>query len=153
MSYRVETRRAAWLVAATVALAAGPSPAAAQGPEPVPAPAAKEEPEARAAVPAFRIEAEHEMSSTMYCLRGNTRTGVRTRDGIAAADPRFLPLGSVVRLSLPDGSPLGVFVVMDTGGAVKGNKIDVYVDDCSEAVRWGRRKVVAQVLALGRGGD
>ncbi|MET0398734.1 MAG: 3D domain-containing protein [Longimicrobiaceae bacterium] len=102
------------------------------------------------AAPLFRISARHEMSSTMYCLKGRTRTGIRTRDGVAAADPEFLPLGSVVRLSSREGRPLGVFVVMDTGGAVKGRKIDIYVDDCDEARRWGRRQVTAEVLDLGR---
>jgi len=111
------------------------------------APAA-EAPAARA--PAFRIAARHEMTSTMYCLKGRTRTGIRTRDGVAAADPEFLPLGSVVRLSHRDGRPLGVFVVMDTGGAVKGRKIDIYVDDCREAARWGVKRVTAEVLDLGR---
>jgi len=117
--------------------------------ESVRAPAAPAPAEAPAA-PLFRISARHEMSSTMYCLKGRTRTGIRTRDGVAAADPEFLPLGSVVRLSGRDGRPLGVFVVMDTGGAVKGRKIDIYVDDCDEARRWGRRQVTAEVLDLGR---
>jgi 3D (Asp-Asp-Asp) domain-containing protein len=112
------------------------------------APAAPAGAEAPAA-PLFRISARHEMSATMYCLKGRTRTGIRTRDGVAAADPEFLPLGSVVRLTR-DGRPLGVFVVMDTGGAVKGRKIDIYVDDCAEATRWGRRQVTAEVLDLGR---
>lgn len=103
-----------------------------------------------AGAPAFRIAARHEMTSTMYCLKGRTRTGIRTRDGVAAADPAFLPLGSVVRLSHRDGRPLGVFVVMDTGGAVKGRKIDIYVDDCREAARWGVKRVMAEVLDLGR---
>ena len=91
-----------------------------------------------------------EMSSTGYCLKGLMRTGVRTRDGMAAADPRILPLGSVVRVSHPDGRPIGVFVVMDTGGAVRGNKIDIYMDSCREAINWGRRPVVAEVLSIGR---
>lgn len=91
-----------------------------------------------------------EMSSTAYCLKGLMRTGVRTRDGMAAADPRVLPLGSVVRVSHPDGRPIGVFVVMDTGGAVRGNKIDIYMDSCREASDWGRRAVVAEVLSIGR---
>lgn len=91
-----------------------------------------------------------EMSSTAYCLKGLMRTGVRTRDGMAAADPRVLPLGSVVRVSHPDGRPIGLFVVMDTGGAVRGNKIDIYMDSCREALDWGRRAVVAEVLSIGR---
>lgn len=91
-----------------------------------------------------------EMSSTAYCLKGLMRTGVRTRDGMAAADPRVLPLGSVVRVSHPDGRSIGVFVVMDTGGAVRGNKIDIYMDSCREASAWGRRPVVTEVLTIGR---
>jgi len=100
---------------------------------------------------AFEVRERMEMSSTAYCLKGLMRTGVRTRDGMAAADPRVIPLGSVVRVSHPDGRPIGVFVVMDTGGAVRGNKIDIYMDSCREASAWGRRAVVAEVLAIGRG--
>jgi 3D (Asp-Asp-Asp) domain-containing protein len=91
-----------------------------------------------------------EMSSTMYCLKGQMRTGVRTRDGMAAGDPRVLPLGSVVRVSRPSGELIGIFVIMDTGGAIRGNKIDLYVDSCHEAERWGRHPVVAEVLDIGK---
>jgi len=107
----------------------------------------------RSARSGFPVEERMEMSSTMYCLRGNMRTGVRTRDGMAAGDPRVLPLGSVVRVTHPDGRPIGIFVIMDTGGAIKGNKIDIYVDSCSEALRWGRRSVVTEVLSTGRAAD
>jgi 3D (Asp-Asp-Asp) domain-containing protein len=98
----------------------------------------------------FPVSERMEMSSTMYCLKGHMRTGVRTRDGMAAGDPRVLPLGSVVRVTHPDGRPIGIFVIMDTGGAIRGNKIDIYVDSCPEAVRWGRRPVEVEVLAIGR---
>ena len=108
--------------------------------------AAPEEP----AASAFPVRETMELSATMYCLRGEMRTGVRTRDGMAAGDPRVLPLGSVVRVAHPDGRPIGIFVIMDTGGAIKGNKLDIYVDSCPEAVRWGRRPVVAEVLQIGR---
>ena len=102
------------------------------------------------AEPPVEVRGRMEMSSTAYCLKGLMRTGVRTRDGMAAADPRVLPLGSVVRVSHPDGRPIGVFVVMDTGGAVRGNKIDIYMDSCREASDWGRRPVVAEVVSIGR---
>ncbi len=104
----------------------------------------------RASAGAVEVRDRMEMSSTAYCLKGLMRTGVRTRDGMAAADPRVLPLGSVVRVSHPDGRAIGVFVVMDTGGAVRGNKIDIYMDSCREASAWGRRAVVAEVLSIGR---
>jgi len=104
----------------------------------------------RAAAEAFPVSARMELSSTMYCLKGEMRTGVRTRDGMAAGDPRVLPLGSVVRVSRPSGELIGIFVIMDTGGAIRGNKIDLYVDSCREAERWGRHPVVAEVLDIGK---
>jgi len=106
--------------------------------------------EARAAAAAFPVSRTLSLSSTMYCLKGEMRTGVRTRDGMAAGDPRVLPLGSVVRVSWPDGRPIGIFVIMDTGGAIRGNDIDLYVDSCAEARRWGRHQVVAEVLDIGK---
>jgi 3D (Asp-Asp-Asp) domain-containing protein len=99
---------------------------------------------------AFPITRRMEMRSTAYCLRGNMRTGVRVRDGMAAGDPSVLPLGSVVRVSHPDGRLIGIFVIMDTGGAVRGNKIDLWFDSCREALDWGIRRVVAEVLDIGR---
>jgi 3D (Asp-Asp-Asp) domain-containing protein len=106
--------------------------------------------ETRAAASAFPVTRTLSLSSTMYCLKGEMRTGVRTRDGMAAGDPRVLPLGSVVRVSWPDGRPIGIFVIMDTGGAIRGNDIDLYVDSCAEARRWGRHQVVAEVLDIGK---
>jgi len=96
------------------------------------------------------VERRVEMRSTAYCLRGTTRTGVRVRDGIAAGDPNVLPLGSVVRVSHTDGRLIGVFVIMDTGGAVRGNKIDLWFSSCAEAEDWGIRPVVTEVLDIGR---
>jgi 3D (Asp-Asp-Asp) domain-containing protein len=103
--------------------------------------------EARAAFPVTRTL---QMRSTAYCLRGTMRTGVRVRDGMAAGDPSVLPLGSVVRVSHPDGRLIGIFVIMDTGGAIHGNKIDLWFDSCREASDWGIRTVVAEVLDIGR---
>lgn len=98
----------------------------------------------------FPVARSMEMRSTAYCLKGNMRTGVRTRDGMAAADPSVIPLGSVVRVSHTDGRVIGIFVIMDTGGAVRGNKLDIYMDSCREASDWGIKRVVAEVLDIGR---
>jgi 3D (Asp-Asp-Asp) domain-containing protein len=164
----------AWACAPQQAIAPAPAPAAFVRPAAAAPPApAEPSPELIRSIEArirAEVQAEHraehaaaprpasgvavrdrmEMSSTAYCLKGLMRTGVRTRDGMAAADPRVLPLGSVVRVSHSDGRPIGVFVVMDTGGAVRGNKIDIYMDSCREASAWGRRAVVAEVLSIGR---
>ena len=65
--------------------------------------------------------------------------GHGVRRGIIAADPRVLKLGSSV--SLGAGSYSGTYLVSDTGGNVKGRKIDIWMPSCAEARRFGRRKV------------
>lgn len=83
-------------------------------------------------------------TATAYALRGRTATGAGVRRGIIAADPRVLPLGTKVRLSAGNWS--GTYTVADTGGAVKGRKIDVWVPNNSEARQFGRRKIMLTVL-------
>ncbi len=78
-------------------------------------------------------------SATAYCLKGRTASGGGVRRGIVAADPRVLPLGT--RINLNAGSYSGSYVVADTGGAIKGRKLDIWIASCSEARRFGRRTV------------
>jgi len=78
-------------------------------------------------------------SASAYCFTGRTATGQGVRRGIIAADPRVLKLGSKVYISA--GTWSGVYTVADTGGAIKGKKIDIWVPGCSEARRFGRRSV------------
>ncbi len=84
-------------------------------------------------------------TATAYCLKGRTASGSGVRRGIVAADPRVLPLGT--RISLNAGSYSGSYVVADTGGAVKGKKLDIWVPSCSEARRFGRRSVKVSVAS------
>lgn len=81
--------------------------------------------------------------ATAYCLRGRTASGATVRKGIVAADPRILPLGSTITISA--GQYSGVYVVADTGGLVKGKKIDIWVPSCSEAIRFGKRNIKVKV--------
>ena len=78
-------------------------------------------------------------SATAYCLKGRTASGAGVRRGIVAADPRILPLGT--RINLNAGAYSGSYIVADTGGAIKGRKLDIWVANCSEAIRFGRRNV------------
>ena len=48
------------------------------------------------------------------------------RTGIAAADPTLLPVGTVVRLDMPDSRYDGIWTIMDTGPAVQGRIVDLY---------------------------
>ena len=78
-------------------------------------------------------------SATAYCLQGRTATGRGVRRGIIAADPRVLRLGSKVMIT--GGGYTGQYLVSDTGGNIKGRKLDIWVPSCSEARRFGRHSV------------
>jgi 3D (Asp-Asp-Asp) domain-containing protein len=83
-------------------------------------------------------------TATAYCLSGRTAMGTGVRRGIIAADPRVLRLGS--RISINGGGYSGSYIVADTGGAVRGRKLDIWVPSCSEARRFGRRTVSVSIL-------
>ncbi len=87
-------------------------------------------------------------SATAYSLRGRTATGSGVRRGIIAADPHHLPLGTRVLISA--GAWSGTYTVADTGGAIKGRKIDVWVPNNGEARQFGRRKVMLTVMTKAR---
>jgi 3D (Asp-Asp-Asp) domain-containing protein len=90
-----------------------------------------------------------QFQATAYCKGETTASGVGVRTGIAAADPAILPVGSVVRLETPNARYSGVWTVMDTGPAVRGRSVDLYLWSCKEALQFGRRKVRLTVLRLG----
>jgi 3D (Asp-Asp-Asp) domain-containing protein len=85
--------------------------------------------------------------ATAYSLRGRTASGRLVSRGLIAADPRFLPLGSRVRLEHPGYS--GEYLVADTGGAIRGRRIDIWTPSSGEAMRFGRRTVKLTVLSYG----
>jgi len=82
--------------------------------------------------------------ATAYCLKGRTASGVNARPGMIAADPNVLPLGTVVHLRA--GRYTGVYTVADTGGRIRGRRVDVYVESQREAVEFGRRQIKLKVL-------
>jgi 3D (Asp-Asp-Asp) domain-containing protein len=82
--------------------------------------------------------------ATAYCLKGRTASGGGVRRGIVAADPRVLPLGTRVLVSA--GNYSGTYTVTDTGGAIRGRILDIWVPSCAEANRFGRRSVSVSVL-------
>ena len=78
-------------------------------------------------------------NATAYCLSGKTAMGHGVRRGIIAADPRVLKLGS--RVTVSAGAWSGTYLVSDTGGGIKGKRLDIWVPSCSEARKFGRRSV------------
>jgi 3D (Asp-Asp-Asp) domain-containing protein len=85
--------------------------------------------------------------ATAYSLKGRTASGRMVTRGLIAADPSVLPLGSRVRLEHPGYS--GEYLVADTGGAIRGRRIDIWTPSSSEAMRFGRRTVKLTVLSYG----
>ena len=99
----------------------------------------------------FELNTENEVvefQATAYCLKGRTASGVNTRPGVIAADPRVLPLGTVVHIRA--GRYTGTYTVLDTGGRIKGHTIDIYLPDYVEARRFGRQRIKVKVLSQGR---
>jgi len=76
------------------------------------------------------------VSSTGYALIGRTATGIPVGYGVVAVDPSVIPLGT--RLTIPG---YGEGVAADTGGAVRGNTIDIWFPTLAQALAWGRRTV------------
>jgi 3D (Asp-Asp-Asp) domain-containing protein len=80
------------------------------------------------------------VSATMYCLTGTTATGVPVQPGIIATDPAYIPLGT--RMFVPG---YGEGVAADTGGAVIGWTIDLWVASCAEANTFGRQSLTITI--------
>ena len=85
--------------------------------------------------------------ATAYSLRGRTASGRAVSKGLIAADPRFLPLGS--RVKVEAGNYSGEYLVADTGGAVRGRHIDIWTPTSREAMRFGKRTIKLTVLSWG----
>lgn len=94
--------------------------------------------------------------TTAYCQGQTTASGVGVTTGIVAADKRLLPEGSVIEIDAMPGRSdsvadryRGIYTVMDTGPAVTGRHIDMYLWSCNEALKFGKREAVITVLRLG----
>lgn len=72
---------------------------------------------------------------------GITYTGLRVRSGIAAVDPKVIPLGTWLYVE-----GYGEALAADIGGAIKGNRIDLYFESPKEVARYGRRNVKVYIL-------
>jgi 3D (Asp-Asp-Asp) domain-containing protein len=88
-------------------------------------------------------------TATAYCKGTTTASGVNVRTGIAAADPELLPVGSVIQISRLGERYNGIYTIMDTGPAVQGRHIDIYMWNCNEALALGRKDIAINVLRLG----
>ena len=90
------------------------------------------------------------MTATAYTANckgcsGITKTGLNLRKNpslkVIAVDPKIIPLGSKVWVE-----GYGIAVAGDIGGAIKGNKIDLFMNKKATANQWGRKQVTVKVL-------
>jgi 3D (Asp-Asp-Asp) domain-containing protein len=86
------------------------------------------------------------MTATAYCDKGETDGGVPAQRGVVAADPRVLPIGSTIRIDGLGTRPQ-TFLVADTGSAVKGRRVDIFMPSCRAAKRFGKRPVTVRETA------
>ncbi|MBK5252493.1 MAG: G5 domain-containing protein [Peptostreptococcaceae bacterium] len=108
----------------------------------------------------LRFEKSMTMTSTAYDLSvascgktpdhpeyGITYSGTRAKRGTVAVDPREIPLGTRLYIESLDGTRnYGFAVAEDTGSAVKGNIIDLFMESESDVAAYGKRKVKVYIL-------
>lgn len=87
------------------------------------------------------------MVSTAYTGDTITYTGttpVRDPNGIStiAVDPSIIPLGSKVYIP-----GYGMAIAADTGGTIKGNKIDLFLNSENDCINWGVQTVSLYIIA------
>jgi len=85
------------------------------------------------APPPLRPGGTMSVYATGYCLKGTTATGLPVGPGIVAVDPSVIPLGT--RMTIPG---YGEGVAADTGGGIKGARIDVWIKSCAQAALFNR---------------
>ena len=86
---------------------------------------------------------------TAYChcskccgkTNGITASGVKATEGVTVAMSKDIPFGTKIYI---DG--IGERIVQDRGGAIKGNRIDLYFDSHQEALNFGRQTKEVTIL-------
>ena len=104
---------------------------------------------AQAAIGDRKVKKVIVMQATAYDPTAGSRTamGTKARVGAVAVDPRVIPLGSKLYIETMDGYPsYGYATAEDTGGAIKGNRIDLFYSSNAQANNFGRRNVKVYVL-------
>jgi len=70
-----------------------------------------------------------------------TATGKEIKKGMVAVDPMAIPLGTKIEIK-----DMGIFIAEDTGGKIKGNRIDIYFDTKKEAKEFGRKGIWVKII-------
>lgn len=90
----------------------------------------------------FDFREARNMESTAYTYTGHrTATGLKPAVGLVAVDPSVIPLGTRMYIE-----GYGYATAADTGGAIKGNRIDVFLETYTQCINWGRKTVKVYLL-------
>jgi len=98
-------------------------------------------------VASFGEPAPEKFQATAYCITGFMKAGLPVAPGYVSADPKVIPLGSVIYVETPFRS--GIYQVMDTGELIKGKIIDIFIPSYEACKEFGRRIVHVKVLRYG----
>lgn len=90
----------------------------------------------------LKISKTLNVEATAYTYTGNkTATGIQPREGLIAVDPKVIAMGSQVYVE-----GYGYAIAADTGGAILGNRIDVFFGTLRQCIDWGRKPVRIHIL-------
>lgn len=73
--------------------------------------------------------------------KGVTASGIKVKENRTIACPPSFPFGAKIEIE-----GMGTYVCEDRGGAIKGNKIDIYMETKAEAFKFGRRNLMAKIV-------
>ena len=104
----------------------------------------KKESSSNAKTSSTNINGKHIKSvATAYSGGGKTATGTVPKWGTIAVDPKVIPYGT--KVYIPQFNK--TFIAEDCGGAIKGNKIDIYMNSKQECINWGRRTIDIYIVS------
>lgn len=84
------------------------------------------------------------VEATAYTYTGcKTATGITPYQGVIAVDPRIIAMGSKVYVE-----GYGYAVAADTGGDIKGNRVDLFFPNLRQCINWGRKPVKLHILSV-----
>ncbi len=86
--------------------------------------------------------------ATAYDQHGLTASGIPVQRHVVAADPNYLPLGSIIKIR-GAGRYSGEYVVADTGESVVGRHLDIYIPNERACRKFGRKTVRVKLVSLG----
>ena len=91
----------------------------------------------------FTINASAYTASADECGKsdGITASGVKVEEKRTLACPPQYPFGTRIEIET-----MGTYTCEDRGGAIKGNKFDIYMETKSDAFAFGRRNLVAKIV-------